>query len=122
MGLVVNRIRYGMVRRGDMLAVEDVPELLGLPLLGLIPDGQEVVVAANRGTPSALKARSRPGKAFRALAVRVDGLEAPLTSRPRRTSSRLLNPMPLPKPSSSRAPVPVASNAGKGLPVSADIP
>ena len=122
MGLVVNRIRYSMVKRGDMLAVEDIPELLGLELLGLIPDGQEVVVAANRGTPSALKARSRPGKAFRALAARVDGLEAPLTLRPRYTSSRLPDPMPLPRPSSSRAPVPVASNAGKGLPVSADIP
>ena len=55
-----------------MLAIEDIPILLESPLLGVIPERQEVVVAANRGTPSAFKARSPSGKAFRNLAERID--------------------------------------------------
>jgi septum site-determining protein MinD len=72
LGLVLNRIRYNMMRRGEMLAIEDIPILLESPLLGVIPERQEVVVAANRGIPSALKSRSPSGKAFRNLADRID--------------------------------------------------
>lgn len=49
--LVINRIRMEMVKRGDMMSVEDVTEILAVPLLGAIPDDEKIVVATNQGEP-----------------------------------------------------------------------
>ena len=40
-----------MVRRGDMMSVEDVSEILAIDLLGVIPDDEQVVIATNQGEP-----------------------------------------------------------------------
>ena len=45
--LLINRLRVDMVRRGDMMSVEDVTEILAIDLLGVIPDDESVVVATN---------------------------------------------------------------------------
>jgi septum site-determining protein MinD len=71
--LVLNRVQHQMVRRGDMLRVEDIWELLELPLVGLIPEHDEVVIATNRGAPVALRNRSWCGNAFREVAARLEG-------------------------------------------------
>jgi septum site-determining protein MinD len=52
--LIVNRIRPGMVRDFNMMSVEDVQELLAIPLLGSIPDDERVIVSTNRGEPLVL--------------------------------------------------------------------
>ena len=49
--LVVNRLRSDLVRRGEMMTVEDVIDILGLPLLGVVPDDENVVIATNQGEP-----------------------------------------------------------------------
>ena len=49
--LVVNRIRMDMVRRGDMMSIEDVTDILGIPIIGAIPDDEEIVVSTNQGEP-----------------------------------------------------------------------
>jgi septum site-determining protein MinD len=72
-GLVLNRVRHQMVRRGDMLTVGDIVGLLGLPLIGLIPEHEEVVVATNRGLPLVRSRLSWCGKAFRDVAARLEG-------------------------------------------------
>lgn len=36
--LVINRLRVDMVKKGDMMSVEDVTEILAIDLLGVIPD------------------------------------------------------------------------------------
>ena len=77
LGLVLNRIRYRMVKRGDMMAIDDIPQLLNTPLLGLVPERQEIVVAANRGIPSVFRLRSPCGLAFSAVAARMDGEDVP---------------------------------------------
>ena len=46
--LLINRLRVDMVRRGDMMSVEDVTEILAIDLLGVIPDDESVVVATNQ--------------------------------------------------------------------------
>ena len=46
--LIVNRIRYDMVRRGDMMTIEDIVDILSLDLIGVIPDDENVVVATNQ--------------------------------------------------------------------------
>ncbi|MDI6693864.1 MAG: septum site-determining protein MinD [Anaerolineales bacterium] len=78
--LVVNRIKPDMVRRGDMLAVEDVLELLAIELVGMIPDDEMVLTSSNRGTPVALDGKSRAGQAFRNIARRLRGEDVPFLS------------------------------------------
>ena len=47
--LVINRLRVDMVKKGDMMSVEDVTEILAIDLLGVIPDDESVVIATNQG-------------------------------------------------------------------------
>ncbi len=75
--LVINRIRPGMVRRGDMLSPEDVIELLAVKLIGLIPEDENIVTSTNRGMPVSLNGKSRAGQAFRNIARRLNGEEVP---------------------------------------------
>ena len=71
--LIINRIRPEMVKRGDMLSVDDVLELLAIDLIGLVPDDEAVVTSTNRGAPIALEGKSKAGQAFRNIARRITG-------------------------------------------------
>lgn len=76
--LIVNRLRPEMVQMSDMMSVEDVLEILAIPLLGIIPDDERVIVASNRGEPIALEEKvSLPGIAFNNIARRLDGEKVP---------------------------------------------
>jgi septum site-determining protein MinD len=75
--LVLNRIRPDMIRRGDMMDVDDVLDILGIPLLGLIPEDEGIIVSTNRGEPVALDQGSRSGQAYRNIARRLRGEEVP---------------------------------------------
>jgi septum site-determining protein MinD len=68
--------RYDPVRaaRGDMLKVEDVLEILSIPLLGIIPESQEVLRASNIGSPVTLSAPiSPPARAYIDAVKRLRG-------------------------------------------------
>ncbi|MDO9347956.1 MAG: septum site-determining protein MinD, partial [Anaerolineales bacterium] len=75
--LVINRLNSAMVKRGDMISVEDVLDLLAIKLLGIVPEDENVIVASNRGTPLALDAKSKAGLAFQNIARRLMGEEVP---------------------------------------------
>jgi len=75
--LVINRIKPEMVRRGDMLTVDDVIELLAVELLGMVPDDENVLLSTNRGTPVVLDGKSRAGQAFRNISRRLQGEQVP---------------------------------------------
>jgi septum site-determining protein MinD len=75
--LVINRIKPDMVKRGDMLSVNDVIELLAIDLIGIIPDDENVITSTNRGMPIALDHKSRVGLAFRNIARRLRGEDVP---------------------------------------------
>ena len=75
--LIINRLNYEMVRRGDMLSTDDMVELLAIDLLGIVPEDGKVVVSTNRGTPIALDDKSQAGQAFRNIARRILGEEVP---------------------------------------------
>jgi septum site-determining protein MinD len=78
--LVLNRIKPGMVKRGDMLSVDDVLELLAIELIGMVPDDESVLTGANRGMPVVLDGKSRAGQAFRNIARRLNGEQVPFLS------------------------------------------
>jgi len=76
--LVINRLDPAMVRRGDMLSVEDVLDLLAVELIGIVPEDEYVIVASNRGQPLVLEAKSKAGQAFQNIARRLMGEHVPL--------------------------------------------
>jgi septum site-determining protein MinD len=76
--LILNRINPEMVRKHDMLSPEDVLDLLAIELLGVVPEDEDVIIAANRGMPVALNEKSRAGEAFRNIARRLMGEDVPL--------------------------------------------
>lgn len=72
--LLINRLRIDMVRRGDMMSVEDVTEILAIDLLGVIPDDEQVVIATNQGEP-VVGADSLSGQAYERICRRILGEE-----------------------------------------------
>lgn len=75
--VIINRLRINMVRRKDMMDAPDVLELLGIPLLGVIPEDESVIVSTNRGEPAVLAPKSVAGRAFQDAAHRLLGEEVP---------------------------------------------
>jgi len=75
--LILNRINPGMVERGDMLAAEDILEILAIELIGLVPEDEHVLVSSNRGVPIVLENKNRAGIAFRNIAKRIMGESVP---------------------------------------------
>jgi septum site-determining protein MinD len=75
--LVINRINQAMVKRGDMLSVEDVLDLLAIDLIGIVPEDENVLVASNKGQPLVLDSKSKAGQAFQNIARRLLGENVP---------------------------------------------
>lgn len=75
--LLINRIKPGMVKRGEMLSPDDVLELLAIELIGMVPEDENVITGTNRGCPVALDGKSRAGQAFRNIAQRLQGEKIP---------------------------------------------
>lgn len=72
--LLVNRVRPDMIQRNDMMSVRDVQEMLGIPLLGAIPEDNHVIISTNRGEPLVLKKKlTLSGIAFENAARRLIG-------------------------------------------------
>ena len=68
-----------MVKTDDMMSIDDVKNILGIPLIGVIPDSEQVIVASNRGEPLVLEKKlSLPGLAFENTAQRLEGAEVEL--------------------------------------------
>lgn len=77
--LLINRIKPKMVQEDQMMSVRDVLDILAVPLLGVVPDDERVIVASNRGEPLVLdKQLSLAGVAFTNIARRLVGEEVPL--------------------------------------------
>ncbi len=72
--LLVNRVRPDMIQQNDMMSVRDVQEMLGIPLLGAIPEDNQVIVSTNRGEPLVLRKKlTLSGIAFENAARRLVG-------------------------------------------------
>ncbi|MCI9380696.1 MAG: septum site-determining protein MinD [Dorea sp.] len=76
MDLIINRIRMDMVKRGDMMTVDDVTEILSIPLIGALPDDEQVVIGTNQGEP-VIGLDSKAGTAYMNICKRITGMEVP---------------------------------------------
>ena len=77
--LVVNRLRMDMVKRGDMMSIDDVVDILSIHLIGAIYDDENIVISTNHGEP--LVCTDTPaGKAYMNICKRILGEDIPLYS------------------------------------------
>ena len=75
--LIINRVNSVMVKRGDMLSANDVVELLAIPLIGIVPEDEAVLISTNHGQPVVLNEKSQAGMAFLNIGKRLLGEDIP---------------------------------------------
>jgi septum site-determining protein MinD len=71
--LLLTRYSLERVKKGEMLSVEDVKEILSIPLIGVIPESESVLRASNTGTPVAFDQDSPAGRAYLDAVARFIG-------------------------------------------------
>ena len=76
--LVVTRYSPSRVESGEMLSIDDIQELLGIKLLGIIPESPAVLQASNSGVPVVRDEISNSGQAYQDLVARFLGEERPM--------------------------------------------
>ena len=74
--LIVNRIRMEMVKKGDMMSMDDVVEILAVDIIGAVPDDENIVISTNQGEPLVGNA-TLPGQAYNNICHRILGEEVP---------------------------------------------
>ncbi len=75
--VIINRVKWKMVKRGEMLSVEDIVDILKAPLIGVIPEEEKLVDFTNRGEPIVLHPKHNAAKAMMDVAKRTLGEEVP---------------------------------------------
>ena len=75
--LLVTRFDPNRVEKGEMLKLDDICEILAIPLLGVIPESESVLRASNTGTPVIMDNESNAGKAYTDAVSRFLGEDVP---------------------------------------------
>jgi septum site-determining protein MinD len=78
--LIVNRLCPEMVRKGDMLDIDDIIDILAIDIMGVVPEDQAIVISSNKGEPVVYDLNSPAGLAYRKIAQRIMGEAIPLTA------------------------------------------
>ncbi len=71
--LIVNRLRPNMVKKGEMMEVEDIVDLLSVDLVGVVPDDEYIITQTNKGEPVIKNRKAPSGKAYIEIARRILG-------------------------------------------------
>jgi septum site-determining protein MinD len=71
--VIINRLKPELVEKGDMLAIQDVTNILALPLIGVVPDDERVISSTNLGEPVIRKKDTISGRAFKNIVQRLLG-------------------------------------------------
>ena len=71
--LIINRLRPNMVKKGEMMDVEDIVDLLSIDLIGVVPDDEYIITQTNKGEPVIKNKKAPSGKAYIETARRILG-------------------------------------------------
>lgn len=74
--LILNRIRMDMVKKGDMLSMDDVNDILAINIIGVVPDDENIVISTNQGEPL-VGSNTPAGQAYMNICHRILGEEVP---------------------------------------------
>jgi len=91
--LIINRFRANMVQDGDMLAREDILDILSINLIGIVPEDDGVIKSSNRGEPLTFGLNSPAAQAYANIAGRLLGRDIPLLELDAGASWRFLAPI-----------------------------
>jgi septum site-determining protein MinD len=80
--LLLTRFDQARSTRGEMMSVDDVLEILAIPLLGIIPESPTVLQASNVGMPVVMDDKSAAGKAYIDAVARLDGEQIEMRLNP----------------------------------------
>ena len=76
--LIINRLRPNMVQDGDMLAKDDILDVLSIDLIGVVPEDENVIRSTNNGEPMTMSLESPAALAYLNIAERLLGRDVPL--------------------------------------------
>ena len=91
--LIINRIRPNMIKKGEMMDIEDIVELLSIDLIGVIPDDEFIITQTNKGEPAVSNKKSPSGRGYLEIAQRILGenIEITIPGRKEGFASKLLS-------------------------------
>lgn len=93
--LLITRYSENRVKRGEMLSLDDVLEILSIPLLGVIPESPAVLNASNRGIPVTLDTPSDARTAYESAVRRLLGENIPMEQFNKKWARKLLDKLSL---------------------------
>lgn len=76
--LLINRVRIEMVKRGDMMNIDDILDILAIDLIGVVPDDEKIVISTNKGEPAIIDEKSPAGRAYKDIVARIMGEDIPI--------------------------------------------
>lgn len=76
--LIINRLRVDMAKRGDMMDIPDILDILAIHLIGVVVDDEKIVISTNKGEPVVADPNSIAGRAYRNITKRVLGDKVPI--------------------------------------------
>ena len=85
--LIINRLRPEMVKRGEMMDVEDILDLLSIDLIGVVPEDEYIITQTNKGEPVVTNKKAPSGKAYIEIARRILGENVEVTIPGRKKES-----------------------------------
>ena len=85
--LIINRLRPEMVKRGEMMDVEDILDLLSIDLIGVVPEDENIITQTNKGEPAVSNKKAPSGKAYTEIARRILGENIEVTIPGRKKDS-----------------------------------
>lgn len=71
--LVINRLKPNMVKKGEMMDVDDIVDLLSIDLIGVVPDDEYIITQTNKGEPVVQNKKAPSGRAYMEIARRILG-------------------------------------------------
>ncbi len=77
--LIINRLRPEMVKKGEMMDVEDILDLLSINLIGVVPEDENIITQTNKGEPAVSNKNAPSGKAYIEIARRILGENVEVT-------------------------------------------
>lgn len=84
--LVINKLRPEMVKKGEMMDVEDIVDLLSIDLIGVVPDDEYIITQTNKGEPVIKNKKAPSGKVYIEVAKRILGENIEITIPGRKKS------------------------------------
>jgi len=76
--LLINRLRPNMIKRGDMMNIDEIMEIIGINLIGVVLEDEEIIASSNKGEPTVINMKSKAGQGYRNIAGRLSGENIPI--------------------------------------------